>query len=132
MTMMRMPALALALTGLAGVSSVTWAGQGNDWNFSGGDRENTRSQPSENKLSVANVGGLEPKWVFTTAGDVSATPAVDGDTVYFPDWAGNLYAVDKRTGALKWKVSIPAITGVPFDKARATPAVSSHSRSPIN
>ena len=30
------------------------------------------------------------KWSFTTGGDVSATPAVDGDTVYFPDGAGSL------------------------------------------
>ena len=36
------------------------------------------------------------KWEFTTTGDVSATPAVDGDTVYFPDWGGQLYAVDKQ------------------------------------
>ncbi|MCB0032571.1 MAG: PQQ-binding-like beta-propeller repeat protein [Anaerolineales bacterium] len=63
------------------------------------------------------------KWVFTTEGDVSATPAVDGETVYFPDWAGYLYAIDRRTGLPKWAVSIPAVTGIPGDKARATPAV---------
>jgi outer membrane protein assembly factor BamB len=61
--------------------------------------------------------------VFTTTGDVSATPAVDDTTVYFPDWGGNLYAVDKLTGKEKWHVSIADVSGVPFDKARATPAV---------
>ena len=64
-----------------------------------------------------------PNGYFTTGGDVSATPAVDADTVYFPDWAGNLYAVDKLTGVEKWHASIAAASGVPFDKARATPAV---------
>ena len=54
-----------------------------------------------------DVGGLQVKWQVTTAGDVSATPAVDGDTVYAPDWAGNLYAVDRKTGAVKWTASIP-------------------------
>jgi polyvinyl alcohol dehydrogenase (cytochrome) len=54
---------------------------------------------------------------------VSATPAVDADTVYFPDWAGNLYAVDKWTGVEWWRTSIAAASGVPGDKARATPAV---------
>jgi polyvinyl alcohol dehydrogenase (cytochrome) len=72
---------------------------------------------------VANISTLTTKWAFTTSGDVSATPAVDTDTVYFPDWGGNLYAVDKLTGALKWQTSISAASGVPFDKARATPAV---------
>jgi polyvinyl alcohol dehydrogenase (cytochrome) len=74
-------------------------------------------------LSPSNIGTLAPKWVFTTSGDVSATPAVDADTVYFPDWAGYLYAVDRLTGAQKWQVKISDASGVPFDKARATPAV---------
>lgn len=72
---------------------------------------------------MANVYSLAAKWVFTTGGDVSATPAVDNDTVYFPDWAGNLYAVDRLTGQLRWSTSIAGITGLPGDKARATPAV---------
>jgi polyvinyl alcohol dehydrogenase (cytochrome) len=104
-------------------SSLALASQGSEWNSAGGDRQNTRNQQSEHTLSVSNVSTLTPKWVFTTGGDVSATPAVDADTVYFPDWAGNLYAVDKLTGAEKWRVSIAEASGVPFDKARATPAV---------
>ena len=99
------------------------ASQGSQWTSAGGDRQNTRFQASEHQLTTANVGDLEVKWSFTTGGDVSATPAVDGNTVYFPDWAGNLYAVDRTTGAVRWQVSIPAVTGVPYDKARATPAV---------
>ncbi len=99
------------------------ASEGQQWNFSGGDRENTRHQASENRIGPANVGSLAVKWSFTTAGDVSATPAVDGDTVYVPDWAGYLYAVDRRTGQLRWSVHLPALTGVAGDKARATPAI---------
>ena len=72
---------------------------------------------------MSNVDELEVKWEFTTGGDVSATPAVDGDTVYFPDRAGNLYAVDKWTGQQRWKSSIAAASGVPGDYARATPAI---------
>ena len=100
-----------------------FAGQGSEWNTSGGDRQNTRSQPSEHTLSAANVNKLAVKWAVTTDGDVSATPAVDSDTVYFPDWGGYVSAVNKLTGALKWKTKLSTITGVPFDKSRSTPAV---------
>lgn len=99
------------------------AAQGNEWNVAGGDRQNTRSQPSENKIGVGNVDRLAVKWQLTTAGDVSATPAVDASTVYVPDWAGYIYAVDRETGVVRWSKHLPAITGIPFDKARVTPAV---------
>jgi polyvinyl alcohol dehydrogenase (cytochrome) len=99
------------------------AAEGSNWTSAGGNRQNTRFQESEHTLSAANVGGLGVKWTFLTAGDVSATPAVDETTVYVPDWAGWLYAVDKQTGLLKWKSSIPLASGSAFDKARATPAV---------
>lgn len=108
---------------IALITTTVFASQGSEWWSAGGNRQNTRFQQSEHTLSAANVANLAPKWVFTTGGDVSATPAVDADTVYFPDWAGNLYAVDKLTGLLKWRTSIAAASGVPFDKARATPAV---------
>ncbi|HEX4984160.1 MAG TPA: PQQ-binding-like beta-propeller repeat protein [Ilumatobacteraceae bacterium] len=118
-------------SGIAVVAAVLFAGTaviaapgGSQWISAGGDLQNTRSQPSETKLTVDNVASLTQKWAFTTGGDVSATPAVDGNTVYVPDWAGNLYAVNKNTGQQIWKVSIAAASGIPFDKARATPAVS--------
>lgn len=104
------------------VGSASAAG-GGQWTNAGGDLQNTRYQSNEHTLTAANVGGLGVKWSFTTIGDVSATPAVDGTTVYVPDWGGNLYAIDKRTGQEKWRASIPASSGVPGDKARATPAL---------
>ena len=96
----------MGFSGIAIASAVLFAGTaviaapgGSQWISAGGDLQNTRSQPSETKLNVNNVGSLTPKWAFTTGGDVSATPAVDGNTVYVPDWAGNLYAINKNTGS---------------------------------
>lgn len=109
--------------GLAAVTSASWAAQGDEWNYAGGPRENTRHQRAENKISPANAASLVTRWVFTTQGDVSATPSTDATTVYAPDWAGHLWALDKKTGALKWSVYLPSLTGLPGDKARATPAV---------
>ena len=113
----------LALAAMLLLPAAGSAAGGSEWTSAGGNRQNTRDQESEHTLSVANVSGLQVKWAFTTASDVSATPAVDADTVYAPDWAGNLYAVDRQTGTVKWTASIPLASGALLDKARATPAV---------
>jgi polyvinyl alcohol dehydrogenase (cytochrome) len=96
---------------------------GGQWTSAGGDRANTRFQASEHEISTANAGRLNVDWVVETGGDVSATPAVDEERVYVPDWQGNLYAVDRDTGAIVWARTIPGYTGIPGDKARATPAI---------
>ena len=66
---------------------------------------------------------LTVKWAATIGGDVSVTPAVEGNRVYFPDRAGNLYAVDRRPGEVECQHR-PRSSGVPGDTARATPAIS--------
>jgi PQQ-like domain len=68
------------------------------WSAAGQNLHNTRSQPDERAIGPANVASLTMKWTFTTGADVSATPTVAGDAVYFPDWSGNLYAVRKDNG----------------------------------
>ncbi len=115
--------LTIALVAIMLVSSVVLADSNGQWPFAGNDLQNSRYQAAEKTLSPSNVGSLVKKWEFTTGGDVSATPALDGTAVYFPDWAGNLYAVDRKSGSLIWQTSIAAASGVPFDKARATPAL---------
>ncbi|MCG8590534.1 MAG: PQQ-binding-like beta-propeller repeat protein, partial [Proteobacteria bacterium] len=60
-------------------------------------------------------------------GDVTATPAVVDGTLYFPDWAGNLHAVDAETGAVIWKKFLPSDYSLPgkfMFFSRTTPAVS--------
>jgi len=88
----------------------------------GQNLQNSRSQ-SATTISPENVGALKEKWIFTTGGDVSATPAVYGGTVYFPDWGGYFYAVNATTGALQWSKPVSSWTGVPGDWARNDPAV---------
>jgi polyvinyl alcohol dehydrogenase (cytochrome) len=105
-------------------ASPTAQAQSSQWTSFGQNSSNTRHQDNEHRISTATVSRLGVKWVFTTGGDVSATPAVDGERVYFPDWAGNVWAVDRDSGKLAWKAVIPAITHIPGDKARATPTVS--------
>src|ERR1700719_3347992 len=93
------------------------------WTIAGQNLANTWSQPAEHLIGPSNVKGLSAKWVFTTGGDVSATPTVDGDAVYFPDWAGNLFAVKKDSGQLIWSHKISEYDGVQGAISRVSPAV---------
>jgi polyvinyl alcohol dehydrogenase (cytochrome) len=106
------------------VSSAAFAAAGSSqWPSAGHDLSNTHYNSSESKIGVSNVGNLAVAWNFSTEGDVSAIPAADGTNVYAPDWAGNLYAVDQKTGNLVWSHKISEYTGIPGDYARATPAI---------
>jgi polyvinyl alcohol dehydrogenase (cytochrome) len=116
--------LALSLTLLLlGATTALALGGGGLWLSGGQDRHNTRHQKTEAKISPENAGDLEVAWVLNTGGDVSATPAVDGQSVYFPDWAGNLFKADRDTGEVIWSQSVVDYTGIPGNFARTTPAV---------
>jgi len=113
---------------LLSVSAVSGRGQSDEsqsgqWRIAGQNLSNSWSQPAEHSINPANVNGLTPKWVFTTGGDVSATPTVDGNAVYFPDWGGNLFAVEKDTGRLIWSHKISEYDGVEGAVSRVSPAV---------
>ena len=118
-------ALAMSVLSIALVTPMVTAaaGNGSGWTSAGGDRQNTRHQKSEHQIAPDTVGDLEVAWVLDTDGDVSATPAVDGNAVYATDWGGSVWAVDRLTGDVRWKVSVPDISGIPGDKSRTTPAI---------
>jgi polyvinyl alcohol dehydrogenase (cytochrome) len=114
--------------GLLLVSALSAQGQSDEsqsgqWQIAGQNLNNTWNQQAEHSITPANVQGLKPKWVFTTGGDISATPTVDGDAVYFPDWGGNLFAVKKESGRLIWSHKISDYDGVAGAISRVSPAV---------
>ena len=94
-----------------------------DWPSAGANLGNSRYQDNENRINSKTVGSLQLKWTFTTAGDVTAHPAVEGKYLYFGDSGGFLYKVNKKTGAQVWKRPISDYTGIAGDVVRATPAV---------
>ena len=105
------------------VSQIQAAGGGGLWTMAGQSVENTRHQKTESEIGPLNVAGLGVSWVLATGGDVSATPAVDGEFAYFPDRAGNLFKVDRDTGAVIWQRQISEYVGPPGNFARTTPAI---------
>ena len=93
------------------------------WPSGGANLDNSRYQSTETAISPKTVASLELKWSIDTSGDVTANPAVDSKSVYFPDSAGFLYKVDRKSGALIWKRPISDYTGIQGDYARGTPAI---------
>ena len=93
-----------------------------EWTMGGHDLAATRSNPFEHDIRPSNAGSLTVKWTAAT-GDVSATPAVQGDAVYFPDWSGNFWKLDARTGKVIWQRHIPEYVGIADSVSRTAPAI---------
>jgi outer membrane protein assembly factor BamB len=92
------------------------------WTMGGQNLRNWRNQDNSG-INPHTVVNLKTKWIFTTGGDVSATPAVVNGVVYFPDFAGNFYVVNAKTGALVWTRKVSDWTGIAGDYARNDPLV---------
>ena len=91
-----------------------------DWPMFGQNLHNTASAGDG---SLHDVGKLKLKWSFTTGGDVSARAAVVDGRAYFPDWGGNLWAVDVRNGSKAWGHQLSDY-GLPANThSRTSPAV---------
>ncbi len=120
--------LALAALALAGMpahrafAEVCYAGN-HSWPFWGGNLQNTHSSASEHTINAANAPLLTQKWVFATAGDVSATPTIDCGSLYVPDWGGFLYRIDAETGQLIWSHKVSEYTGNSASMSRNSPAI---------
>jgi outer membrane protein assembly factor BamB len=93
------------------------------WRMIGHDPRNSRNQPREHRIRPANVNRLALKWVATTAGDVSATPAVVDSAVYFGDFGGMLWKLDAETGQVIWSHPVSDYTGIAGDIARTSPSI---------
>src|ERR1700751_6205593 len=115
--------LPLLLGGARPLWAQTSGDQFDSWPFWGGNTANTDSNPFEHIVTPEKVSRLESKWIFTTGGDVSATPSVDSGSVYVPDWAGNLFKIDRRTGEKIWSHKISEYTGISGSLSRNSPAI---------
>jgi polyvinyl alcohol dehydrogenase (cytochrome) len=75
--------------------------------------ENSRYVQSS-AINSTNVCHLLEKW-FYSAGGVTSTPTVNNGTVYFANWAGDVYALNLTTGGLIWETHLGsgAVTGTP-------------------
>jgi polyvinyl alcohol dehydrogenase (cytochrome) len=114
-----------ALGIVIGLSLLAVSSNSATWLTSGQSRTNWRFQPAEKTISNSNAANLKVKFAIQNngGGDVSATPSVADGTVYYPDWAGNLYSVDANSGATNWSVNLSTLTGVAGMTSRTTPTI---------
>jgi polyvinyl alcohol dehydrogenase (cytochrome) len=88
----------------------------------GQNLNNGRNQPVTS-ITPANAKNLKQKWAFMAGGNIQATPAVVNGVVYFPDLAGNFYALNAADGSVKWRTTVASWTGIAGDYARHDPAI---------
>jgi len=91
------------------------AANASDWGVYGGDTGNTRF--SDNKqVNAGNVSKLSVKWALQLGTNRSqeSTPIIVGDTMYVTSSFGpkNVFAVDAKTGEVKWRYSPEIPKGV--------------------
>lgn len=120
----RLSTLAIALAALAGASwTLATIRGGPDWRMIGKDPKNSRNQPDERRIGINNVRDLAVKWRATTAGDVSATPAVVDGAVYFGDFGGMEWKLDAANGNVIWSHKVQDYTGIAGDISRSSPSL---------
>src|SRR5262249_57348885 len=105
-------ATALLVTGL--VSSVG-AQTGGAWAVSGGDTANTRSSTLD-QVNGSNVGRLKVAWALQLGSlrSQESTPIVVDDLLYVTSSHGpkNVFAVNARTGEVRWRYSPEVPAGI--------------------
>ncbi len=89
-----------------------------DWASYRWDATHTGSNPFENVLSPANMGSLKQLWSGSTGAAVDSAPAVVGGMVFVGAIDGTLYALDAKSGSLKWATPTGVIGGI-----RSSPSV---------
>ena len=66
---------------------------------------------------------LEQVWFTETRAEVTGAPAVTEDSLYFGDWSGRIYALDRATGDVRWTHDTPPHPGVYAGQITASPTV---------
>jgi outer membrane protein assembly factor BamB/plastocyanin len=77
-----------------------------DWPLPNKDYSNTRAT-NDSGINSGNINDLGVAWTFKIpgtgrSGGGASNPIILGDTVYFQDLKGNVFALDLQTGNTKW------------------------------
>jgi alcohol dehydrogenase (cytochrome c) len=107
--------LLLSALALPAMVSSAAAEAGPAWGVYGGDVANTRYSTLA-RVTPANVGQLKVAWALQLGSlrSQESTPILVGDTLYVTSSHGpkNVFAVDARTGAVRWRYSPEVPAGI--------------------
>jgi len=77
-----------------------------DWIGLTGNRNNTRSTPPGTPVVIVSQAFLqEPSWT-QMSGNVSASPTIEGNTLYWVSWNGDILSQCRDTGIINWRKNI--------------------------
>ncbi len=87
--------------------------RGENWSSWGHDLLNSRFNPFANDIRPGNVAKLALKWafVFPDATTAASQPAIVDDTLYVGGWNAKFYALNAKTGQVKWSYDTTSFTG---------------------
>jgi polyvinyl alcohol dehydrogenase (cytochrome) len=94
--------LAASLTPALSISATASPGASCEWPMYGHDLSRTGSTPCAQAPDVAAASRLVPRWFFHADDVVTASPAIVQGTVYVGAWNGRFYALDLKTGRVRW------------------------------
>jgi PQQ-dependent dehydrogenase (methanol/ethanol family) len=107
--------LVVSVLTLGGFVSNATAQTGAVWGVYGGDTANTRYS-TLNQVNTSNVGRLKVAWALQLGSlrSQESTPILVGDVLYVTSSHGpkNVFAVDARTGEVKWRYSPEVPAGI--------------------
>lgn len=89
-----------------------------EWPTFGRDLMNSRNQETPGTIGAATATTLAPVWSFSTGGsatgtaDLNGTPIVAAGCVFLDTAAGDVIALDSRTGEQVWKQTVTVDPGL--------------------
>jgi alcohol dehydrogenase (cytochrome c) len=113
------PGLTMAQTGPSSDTLLKQSDAGANWILPAGNYSGNR-QVKESEIGPQNVDQLKVAWSFKIpdAGPVEASPIVWDGLVYITTSHDDVYAVDARTGEMKWKYTPQPMQLVGFPRNR--------------
>ena len=84
---------------------------GGEWRSYGHDQQNSRSQPAEKTIGLAEAALLAPVWTFSAQaaggnGDFTGTPTIADGCLYMGSNAGWVFAANADTGEKAWATKL--------------------------
>lgn len=87
------------------------------------DRTHATGCEQDGAVGADTLDRLAPVWFHETKAEVTGAPAITEDSLYFGDWSGRIYALDRADGTERWTRDTPPHPPVYAGQIPASPTV---------